>query len=360
EPKSDILPGITLVREAGTRVQVKQRILPSPSAEVSAKFDELNTHLPDYVLPGTLVVLSDPENTSQMCTQQEEELRQQAVRAQQTVQWLEPPEAQALVDHYGPLRDFALVNNDELSEGSTWAGVASAAGTHFMETVQKELERIHSVYVSASERMSARFEAMRQSAFKRIDAAGDAWTNVKLEIVDDANDLKGKIGVAGSVAVSKTQAALKSFIDYEIPSISEAIGKAGTVVKGLSLLNYAAITADTYATDARVTQACSESRESECMRVTVKEYGSLLGRIAGGEIGGNIGAAAEARYGQVLCGVIGVHPAGRLICGAAIIGGGAYFGGSSLGTFSGDLAELIYTQSESKNTDKKESEKNDQ
>ncbi|MCM5704389.1 hypothetical protein [Larsenimonas salina] len=332
------------MREAGTRAQVKQRILPSPSAEVSAKFDELNTHLPDYVLPGTLVVLSDPENTSQMCTQQEEELRQQAVRAQQTVQWLELPEAQALVDHYGPLRDFSLAHNDEMSDGSTWVGVASAAGEHFMETVQKELEHIHSVYVSASERMSARFEAMRQSAFKRIDAAGEAWTNVKLEIVDDVSDLKGKIGVAGGVAVSKTQTALKSFIDYEIPSVSEAIGKAGVVVKGLSLANYAAVIVDYYATDARVAKACSESRESECMRVTVKEYGGLMGRIGGGTLGSIAGGAVDARYGQVLCGVVGVHPAGRLVCGAAVIGSGAYFGGAAGGDFLGGVAERVYLQ----------------
>ncbi|MFC7414792.1 hypothetical protein ACFQPR_14860, partial [Larsenimonas suaedae] len=357
EPKSDILPGITLVREAGTRVQVKQRILPSPSAEVSAKFDELNTHLPDNVLPGTLVVLSDPENTSQMCTQQEEELRQQAVRAQQTVQWLEPPEAQALVDHYGPLRDFALLDDETLGNVSTDLGAFSAAGTEVANKMKKNLQTIEGLYRDTlnPERKTSRaqFTTIRDSVFKELDQFSEKWINSILGIPDDAQELKAKIGVATATAVSKTETALTSYKDFKVPSVSEAIVRAGHIIRGLSIVNLVGIGIDTYATTSRVEEACSSGRADECNRVRFKEYGALAGRVAGGSFGGSLLASAAAQS-EYLCLAIGLHPAGRLVCVGVAAGTGAVSGGYVGDTLGEMIGNGIYKSSATDKSEQKD------
>ncbi|WP_249976763.1 hypothetical protein, partial [Vreelandella olivaria] len=73
---SDLAPGFIIVRKLTPRAELKRDILPAPTPEVEAMFERLNGHLGEVVLPGSMVVLSDPDNLQ--CRPEEDQLMQEA------------------------------------------------------------------------------------------------------------------------------------------------------------------------------------------------------------------------------------------------------------------------------------------
>jgi hypothetical protein len=98
EPPSLTEPGFHIVRTSGTREQIKRRLFPYMTPAIEAMFERLNPHLGDYLLPGDMVVLADPN--SQQCRQEEASLMAEARKIQGTLTPLEEAQRQSLMDHW--------------------------------------------------------------------------------------------------------------------------------------------------------------------------------------------------------------------------------------------------------------------
>lgn len=90
-----------------------------------------------------------------------------------------------------------------------------------------------------------------------------------------------------------------------------------------------------------IKEACSTGREEVCRRAHYIEGSKLVGGVAFGLIGGEIGAVA----GPVVCmAVFGVPTLGLAALGCGIIAGGALaYGGGALGEIAGEsFGEMVY------------------
>lgn len=323
--KSIAEPGFVVVRKLTPRAELKRRLLPGAPADIDAMFERLNGHLNDTVLPGSLVVLSDPENLQ--CTAEEAALLDQARRAQEIIQQLEPAQAQAMVDHWGAMVELSK----GLDSASTNLGIASSGLSQLTSATAKVLDELAQAYETGSAYVRDRAPALWQ----RFETQAQHWIDQPFPLADAAQDLKARIGVATDQAVHTVQQALEGFPEFRLPTVAEGIRRAGSLAKTMDAANYLAIALDYTATDLRVETACREAALSEeCRRVKFVEYGGLGGRTAGGWAGGQLGR---------MCLAIGINPL-SLSCAVAISGTGAYGGmlvGDEIGKWMG---EVIYEQ----------------
>lgn len=335
EPESDeqqsiIAPGFHVAREAGYRDQIQSDLLPSPSPDVDAMFERLNTHLPDYVLPGSLIVLSDPEN--QMCMAEEQTLQDQARLAQQTVQQLKPEQAKVMIDNWGAMMDLA----DEMSTTSSNIGNVATA-----------ISPLKTASAEALDELARTWETSRDYAVHRgseilggIEDSAKQWMNQAFELGDRAHDLKAKIGVASSHAVHTVQQALSGLPAFHVPTVADGIRKAGTVAKTLDVASYVGFGLDVMSTQLTIERSCSDlSAEKSCRQVQFEEYGGLVGRVGGG-VGGAVAGTSMAGRACVLG--VGIHPAGRLACTILLVGTGGAGGGVGGGAFGREMGSVIY------------------
>ncbi|SDM21207.1 hypothetical protein SAMN05192555_110148, partial [Franzmannia pantelleriensis] len=196
-------------------------------------FERLNGHLGEVVLPGSMVVLSDPDN--QQCRPEEDQLMQEARKVQQTLHRLEPPQAQAMIDHWGAFEDIALAKDPDggtaASLASTTLGTFSAAGQNLFSRAQMELDNLANLYQRtldpAVSQSREQFHALREAAFQRIDSAVPAWLRRPLSLPATGEALKRKIGVEARHAVHGLNTATQGFRKFEIPSVSEAVARVG-------------------------------------------------------------------------------------------------------------------------------------
>lgn len=323
---SDIAPGFIIVRKLTPRAELKRDILPAPTPEVDAMFERLNGHLSDTVLPGSLVVLSDPDNLQ--CRPEEDQLMQEASKVQQTLHRLEPQQAQAMVDHWGAFEDIALAKDSDSGTGaslaSTTLGTFSAAGQNLFGKARMELDNLANLYQRTLDpavgQSREQFHALREAAFQRIDSAVPAWLRRPLNLPATGEALKRKISVEARQSVHGLNTAMQGFRQFEIPSVSEAITRVGLASQLTSIGSAVGVGLDTYATSISIADACSTGREAECRRTQYIEYGRLAGRTAGGVVG--VSAAARSS----VCLAVSLDPRGKLICGVVAAGAGAYGG----------------------------------
>ncbi|GHB32993.1 PAAR domain-containing protein [Salinicola rhizosphaerae] len=362
ESQSKIAPGFHVVREAGYRDQIKQDLLPSPSAEVDAMFERLNTHLPDYVLPGSLIVLSDPEN--QMCMAEEQTLQDQARLAQQTVQQLKPAQAQVMIDNWGAMMEIAnekAAPADAERQASISEQAADAMGTASTVggVITAALDPLKSASADALDDLASLWEKGAKNvdqALTRIIAPAQKFMDQPFDLAEEARDLKAKIGVKGDKILHSVTQALEGFRKNGIPTVGEGIREAGKWAGTLDMTNYVLIALDYASTDLTIQNACNDvASNKSCRQVQFEEYGAFAGRTGFAAAGAQAGSRLAANS---VCLAVGLHPVGRLTCTIATIGAGgagAYIGGAEVGGPAGryvgaSIYEVIYGDGDSKGT----------
>lgn len=334
ESQSKIAPGFHVVREAGYRDQIKQDLLPSPSAEVDAMFERLNTHLPDYVLPGSLIVFSDPEN--QMCMAEEQTLQDQARLAQQTVQQLKPAQAQVMIDNWGAMMELDNAATDtqgqeqathtddhlaqEISDASTRIGVTTATLEPLKNATSEALDQLAHQWEIGSARVSSYLDGK----MNQMKSAAHRFMNRSFQLAEEARDLKARIGVAAEHPLHSVRQAIEGMPEFRVPTVADGIRVAGKWAKTLDMTNYLAIALDYTATDMTVENACNDAVNIQaCRQVQFEEYGGFIGRTGGGAMGTAMGTTMGARICML---GVGMSPGGKLVCAALFSGTGGYTG----------------------------------
>ncbi|GHC17689.1 PAAR domain-containing protein [Aidingimonas halophila] len=269
---SGIEPGFHVVRSPGTRDEIKQRLFGSPRPDVDAMFERLNRHLGDYyVLPGSLVVLSDPDN--KQCTAEEEALQSQAYLARAVIQTLEPDQAQAIINSWGAIAELEQASQ-VTGDTSTWGGTAVSGLSNLKQASAETLNELAQIADESADYVKTR----GQTTFRRLGDIATAWINHPFDLPDTAQSLKQAIGVQVDQTVHTIRQAAEGFPAFRVPTVSDAIRSAGRIVKSLNYTNYLMVGLDYTATRLEVERGCClAAGPEECRRVALLEYGGLTG-----------------------------------------------------------------------------------
>ena len=157
-------PGFYVVPKSMTREALEATLFATPDPSVMNKFRALNP-ASDHVKAGSLIVLSDPNNTS--CTYQEAQLMQAAQQVKLALDPLTQDEAEFMHRHAAEIASFT-------GDTSTWLGVSAAMLekhlTRMRDTLQA-MERLHQdSYRQHGHLKSPQFFAERARLFAQLDA----------------------------------------------------------------------------------------------------------------------------------------------------------------------------------------------
>ncbi|MCF5002498.1 PAAR domain-containing protein, partial [Pseudomonas lactis] len=157
-------PGFYIVPQSMTREALEATLFPTLDAAVMRKFQALNPNT-SHVKAGSMIVLSDPNNTS--CTYQEAQLMQAAQHVSASLDELTPDEADFLYRQGAEIAGF-------IGHTSTWLGVSAVVMEKHLSNLRETLqamERLHQdSYRQHGHLRSAQFFADRQRLMNQLDA----------------------------------------------------------------------------------------------------------------------------------------------------------------------------------------------
>ncbi|WP_447044383.1 LysM peptidoglycan-binding domain-containing protein [Vreelandella sp. H-I2] len=335
--QEEVEPGFYIVERPQTVEELKEHLFSSNlSSDVDAMLERLNPQLGEGVVPGQVVVLSDPR--SMQCTREETLLMQIASDVNEINAELTHEEAQRTVDYYNLLG--AATSGAGAAIGNTASGIKNH--TQQIETKLRQLERLYQrTYERTGRLNNPEFYASRQALFRELDTLLDRVTRMGLGIPEHPN-LRHALGVTTKTTVHHWRQAgsaasgIPGYADNYagIANASKWMGRAGYLGLGFSAVSAYSNTVE----------ACTSGREEECQRARIREGASFGGGVAGGAVAG--GAAGYLAGG--ICVALGVSTAGAgaLVCGLVVVGGAGYVGGDvggKLGGLGGEaLGEFIY------------------
>ena len=157
-------PGFYIVPKSMTREALEATLFPTLDPAVMRKFQSLNPNT-GYVKAGSMIVLSDPKNTS--CTYEEAQLMQAAQHVSASLDELTPDEADFLYRHGAEIAGF-------IGHTSTWLGVSAVVmETHLnnLRDTLQAIKRLHQQnYRQHGHLKSPQFFADRQRLMNQLDA----------------------------------------------------------------------------------------------------------------------------------------------------------------------------------------------
>lgn len=335
--QEEVEPGFYIVERPQTVEELKEHLFSSNlSSDVNAMLERLNPQLGEGVVPGQVVVLSDPR--SMQCTREESLLMQVANDVNAITAELTHEEAQRTVDYYNLLG--AATSGAGAAIGNTASGIKNH--TKQIETKLRQLEALYQrTYERTGKLNSPEFYASRQNLFRDLDALLDRVTRMGLGIPEHPN-LRHALGVTTKTTVhhwrqaGSTASGIPGYADnyLGIANASKWMERAGYVGLGFSA----------FSAYSNTVEACTSGREEECQRARIREGASFGGGVAGGAVAG--GAAGYFAGG--ICVALGASTAGvgALLCGLAVVGGAGYVGGEIGGNVGEGVGEwggeLIY------------------
>ncbi|MGP9550709.1 MULTISPECIES: LysM peptidoglycan-binding domain-containing protein [unclassified Halomonas] len=335
--QEEVEPGFYIVERPQTVEELKDHLFSSNlSSDVDAMLERLNPQLGEGVVPGQVIVLSDPR--SMQCTREETLLMQIASDVNEINAELTHEEAQRTVDYYNLLG--AATSGAGAAIGNTASGINNH--TKQIETKLRQLEALYQrTYERTGKLNSPEFYASRQNLFRDLDALLDRVTRMGLGIPEHPN-LRHALGVTTKTTVHHWRQAgsaasgIPGYADnyVGIANASKWMGRAGYVGLGFSAVSAYSNTVE----------ACTSGREEECKRARIREGASF----GGGFLGGAAAGAATGTFAGGICLAIGVPTAGvgTLVCGVALVGVAGYVGGTVGGNVGKGIGEwggeLIY------------------
>lgn len=288
----------------------------------SAKFDVLNAHIRNVVvMPGQLVIVSDGSMGS--LTAEETELMNLARNVHRQVKG----SGSELIKNYDLMQNM-------LSYGSLGVGAATGSWSKHLNGVQKTLEEIERLYKLSLSRGTPiarqEFINQRRVLFARLD--------VQLEGIARWGTGLTKKGPLKKMLGLSTKSYLRT---GEIQGYAARIAKVAKVAKLLKHGTAVGIGLNIASTALEIKEACSVGRTETCTRAKYTESGKFIYGVAGGIVGGSLGASTLTPICIVVMGAL-TGGVGALGCGIATSALGGYAGGligESIGKYQG---ELIY------------------
>ena len=288
----------------------------------NSKFDVLNAHIRNVVvMPGQLVIVSDGSMGS--LTAEETELMNLARNVRRQVKG----SGSELIKNYDLMQNM-------LSYGSLGVGAATGSWSKHLGGVQKTLEEIERLYKLSLSRGTPiarqEFINQRRVLFARLD--------VQLEGIARWGTGLTKKGSLKKMLGLSTKSYLRT---GEIQGYAARIAKVAKVAKLLKHGTPVGIGLNTLSSYLEIREACAVGRTEKCTKAKYVESGKLVSGVAGGMLGGALGASTLAPICVAVLGAATGGP-GALGCGIFTAAVGAYGGGLIGEEVGQSMGELIY------------------
>ncbi|MBV4454312.1 MULTISPECIES: PAAR domain-containing protein [Pseudomonas] len=329
-------PGFYIVPQSMSREALEKILFPTPDPAVMRKFQALNPGTAS-VKAGSMIVLSDPDNTS--CTYQESQLMQAAQQVDAALDSLTPDEADFLHRHGAEIAGF-------IGHTSTWLGVsAMVMETHLtnLRNTLQAIERLHQEqYRLHGHLKSPQFFAERQRLLAKLDAHLLNSTRLRGQTtLGDHPKLKTALGISSRSLVHHWD---KAGAPGQIPGYSAHVEAISRATQYMKAGGYLAIGIGGVSSVLAIEQVCSSGSEAACEKIKFTEAGKFVGSTF---VGAFSGLAAGSASGSICLGIgVATGGIGGVICVAAIVGAGAWIG-TTIGGKSGEyIGEKIYEATE--------------
>ncbi|SDT06914.1 Zn-binding Pro-Ala-Ala-Arg (PAAR) domain-containing protein, incolved in TypeVI secretion [Halopseudomonas litoralis] len=331
-----IEPGFHIVQESMSRSALEELLFDSPSPALLAHFKHLNPHLGEWLKPGQMAIISDPDN--RQCTRKEAQLMEAAGKVETALQELSDDEAMFMLEHYDVLGSFIGYSGAGLSISTLMAGRHLDSISHTLTN----LEQLH-------QNSYTRYGHLRHESFfnqRRILMA--QLDNGLLPLVrkgagiPDHPKLKHALGISSRSLVHHWDQA---GVAGEIPGYTNHIEGISRTARYIKRGSWAALALSAVASERVIAETCRVGREDECRHVKFTERGRFSGTVIGGAVGSAMIGRATA---GALCIAVGVPTVGMgtLACGV-LVAAAASTVGAAYGEQGGELAgELIYRLTE--------------
>ncbi|MHC8314723.1 PAAR domain-containing protein [Pseudomonas sp. LB3P31] len=323
-------PGFYVVPKSMTREALEASLFFNSDPAVVRKFRALNPGQGNFKA-GSLIVLSDPNNTS--CTYQEAQLMQASQEVSAALDPLTDQEAEFLLRHGAEIASF-------MGHTSTWLGVSAVVMekhlTNLRDTLQA-MERLHQdSYRQHGHLKSPQFFTDRQRLLGQLDAHLLNSTRLRGQTsLGDHPKLKTALGISTRSLVHHWD---KAGAPGQIPGYATHVDATSRAVKYMNAGGYVGIALGGVSSLLAVQEVCIGDGGDACKKVKFTESGKFVGATGFGLLGGELAYAASGP----VCVALATTIIGGVVCVGAIVGMGAW-GGATLGGLGGEsLGEVLY------------------
>jgi uncharacterized Zn-binding protein involved in type VI secretion len=323
-------PGFYVVPKSMTREALEATLFATPDPSVMNKFRALNP-ASDHVKAGSLIVLSDPNNSS--CTYQESQLMQAAEQVKAALDPLTPDEADFMFRHAAEIATFT-------GQTSTWLGVSAAMMEQHLNRMRDTLlamERLHQdSYRQYGHLRSPQFFQDRKHLLSQLDAHLLNSTRLRSHTsLGDHPKLKTALGISSRSLVHRWD---KAGGPGQIPGYATHVNATSRAAKYMQTGGYIGIGLGAVSSLLAIQEVCSGGSEAACEKVWFTEGGKFMGSTAGGIAGAVVGKVVSTEA----CVALKRTPVGGVICVLIGTGVGAWGGTSGGEKFGEQVGEILY------------------
>ena len=324
-------PGFYLVPKSMSREALEAILFPALDTAVMRKFQALNPNT-SHVKAGSMIVLSDPNNTS--CTYQEAQLMQAAQHVSASLDELTPDEADFLYRHGAEIAGF-------IGHTSTWLGVSAVVMEKHLSNLRETLqamERLHQdSYRQHGHLRSPQFFADRQRLMNQLDAHLLNSTRLRGQTtLGDHPKLKTALGISSRSLVHHWD---KAGGPGQIPGYAAHVEATSRAAKYMKTGGYIGIGIGGVSSVLAIQQICTGDSITACEKIKFTEVGKFGGSTIGGYMTGKIAQSASGPICLALGASTGI---GGVVCVAAVVGAGAWLGTTVGGMKGEELGEKLY------------------
>jgi len=324
-------PGFYVVPKSMTREALEATLFPLRDSAVMSKFRALNPHLAE-VKAGTMIVLSDPNNTQ--CTREEAQLMAAAQHVKKSLDPLTPQEADFVQRHAGEIASFT-------GHTSTWLGVSSVVMETHLSRLRDTLQAMERLYQESYRQhghlKSPQFFDGRKRLLGQLDAHLLNSTRLRgLTTLGDHPKLKAALGISSRSLVHHWG---KAGAPGQIPGYATHVEAISRATKYMKAGGYIGIGIGGVSSLLAIEQVCNGDSGAACEKVKFTEGGKFAGSTGGGIAGGLLASYT----GGSICLALGISTGiGGVVCVAALVGTGAWAGTTIGGNRGEYIGEKIY------------------
>ncbi|MCT2386662.1 hypothetical protein [Erwinia pyrifoliae] len=316
-----IAPGYCVVERPGNLdFQARElfRDIRSPAASL---FMTLNADT-QWLKPGQILIVADPQTTAPVTTQMLHKLRQAKQNTNNALIGVSTEDAGFLQKHYGMIAGLT-------SAGNQIFGTAGDVGEKYFSSVEQTLKKIEASYQNQYRTQGSligqQFYAERNQLLNQLKELVNkpllkslARHYVKFRPYED---MRRALNLSSRSIVHEWSTAGVT----GIPGYSTCVGNAAKAARFLRYGGYIGIGFAFAGTTNDVADACTKGREGECGKIAFKEYSNFAFSTGGGMLGGAWGGAAMLG----VCAAVGVATVGVGGVACATVGSiaGGYAGG---------------------------------
>jgi hypothetical protein len=329
-------PGFYVVPRSMSTYDFYHGLFDDMPSSALRKFSTLNPNLESTVKAGTLIVLSDPENTS--CTYAESQLMLAAQEVKVALEPLTPDEADFMHRHAAEIASFT-------GQTSTWLGVSAAVLEKHLDKLRDTLKNIESLHQNSYRQhghlKSAEFFAERKRMLTQLDAHLLNSTRLRGQTtLGDHPKLKTALGISSRSLVHHWDHA---GAPKQIPGYATHVQSISRAAKYMKAGGYIGIGIGGVSGLLAIREVCKADGGEPCRKVRYMEGGKFVGSAGLGYFGGEFAFAAS----PTVCAALGATTGIGGVIGAAVVVGAGAWAGTTVGGMGGESAgEFLYEKNQ--------------